>query len=628
MMKDARLLYVNLTDGTTKVESLNGETYRKYPGGSALGMYILLKEMDPTVDPLSPENILVFSISPLTGIPISGQSRMNVATKSPLTGLAGDSQVGGYIPAALAGHGYDAIILKGKSPKPVYLYLGENKVELKDATGMWGQITGDAEEWIAADLGHEKFESSIIGPGGENMVAYAAIMHRRSRANGRNGVGAVMGSKNLKALVVQKTPPTKAVDQTGMKTLTLNVKERMAANPVIVDTAKHGSAVCVDAHAAEGFLPSFNWDKGIMDDWINTSGITITNTVLKERETCFGCAIRCKGVVDIPGKADPSYGGPEYETCATFGSYCGNTDLGDICHANQLCNMYGVDTISCGATIAWAMDCFEKGILTTADTDGIELKYGNGAAFEVLIKKIALKEPGIGALLAKGSAAAAKEIGKGSEELVVASKGQEWPAHMVQFKPNLMVHYSVNPFGGDHQSVEHDPALMAPKDDQNWLWPAMLGEFEDCDRYGVLDANKSKFSWETQKFYAMMDTLCLCQFAWGPAWQLYGPMELVDFCKYAIDWDTSIAELQEIGERRIVMMRLFNQKLGFGRKDDIAPKKAYIAIEYGEGEVAQLKPEEFESALDAYYDFAGWDIKTGNPTPETIKRLGLEWVMA
>jgi len=626
MFKDARLLYVNLSDGTTKVETLDGETYRKYPGGSALGMYILLKEMDPKVDPLSPENIMVFSVSPLTGIPISGQSRMNVATKSPLTGLAGDSQVGGYIPQALAGHGYDAIILKGKATKPVYLYLDDDKVELRDAAKMWGHTTGDTEELIKEDLGHEKFESSIIGQGGENLIPYAAIMHRRSRANGRNGVGAVMGSKNLKALVIRKKPPTRPVDSDGMKTLTLNVKDRIAANQVIVDTALHGSAICVDAHAGEGFLPSYNWEKGIMDDWLKTSGITITNTILKERETCFGCAIRCKGVVDVPGKADPKYGGPEYETCSVFGSYCGNTDLGEICHANQLCNMYGIDTISCGATIAWAMDCYEKGILTDEDTDGLQLKFGDGKVFETLINKIAAREPGIGALLAKGSAAAAKEIGKGSEDLVVASKGQEWPAHMVQFKPNLMVHYAVNPFGGDHQSVEHDPALMAPKDDQNWLWPAMLADFEDCDAYGVLDANKAKFSWETQKFYAMMDTLCLCQFAWGPAWQLYGPMELVEFCKYAMGWETSIAELQEIGERRINMMRLFNAKLGFGRKDDVTPKKSYLPIEYGEGQVAQLTEEEFESALDAYFDFAGWDKTTGNPTPETIKRLGLEWI--
>lgn len=627
MITDARLLYVDLNTKTTEVKTLDAETYRKYPGGSALGMYIMLKEMDPQVDPLSPENVMIFSVSPLTGIPISGQSRMCLTAKSPLTGTAGDSQVGGFIPAAVKANGWDSIVIKGKADKPVYLYIDKDKVEIRDASAIWGKITGDAEEAIAADLGHDKFESSIIGPAGENMVSYAAIMHRRSRAHGRNGLGAVMGSKNLKALVVKKAPPVMPSDQDGLKkALTLNVKERMAANETIVDTSLNGSAGCVDAHAAEGFLPSYNFDKGIMEDWLPTAGSTITNTVLKKRETCFGCAIRCKGVVEIPGKADPEYGGPEYETCATFGSYCGNTDLGDICHANQLCNMYGVDTISCGATIAWAMDCFEKGILTEKDTDGLVLKYGRGDTFAPLIEKIAKKEPGIGALLAEGSAKAAKKLGKEAEELVVANKGQEWPGHMVQFKPNLAVNYAVNPFGADHQSSEHDPALMAPDDDQNWLWPSMLDSFEKCDRYGILNDNKAKFAWVTQKFYAMMDTLCLCQFAWGPAWQLYGPADLVEFCKYGVGWDTSIEELQEIGERRINMMRLFNAKVGFTRKDDALPKKAFLPIEYTEGEVAQITPDQFEQSLDTYYRLAGWDKETGNPTPETIKRLGLEWV--
>ncbi len=626
MIKDARILYVDLNTKTTEVKTLDAETYRKYPGGSALGLYLMLKEMDPKVDPLSPENMLIFSVSPLTGIPISGQSRMCVTTKSPLTGTVGDSQVGGFIPAVVKANGWDAIVLKGKADKPVYLYIEKDKVEIRNAEHLWGKITGDTEEALIKELGHDKFESSIIGPGGENMVSYAAIMHRRSRANGRNGVGAVMGSKNLKALVVRNAKPITPEDQAGMKTLTLNVKERMAANDTIVDTSLNGSAGCVDGHAAEGFLPSYNWEKGMMDDWIKTAGTTITETVLKKRETCFGCAIRCKGVVDIPGKADPEYGGPEYETCATFGCYCGNTDLGDICQANQLCNMYGIDTISCGATIAWAMDCFEKGILTAKQTDGLELKFGNGKVFEELIKKIAYKEKGIGQLLAKGSAAAAKELGKDAEELVVACKGQEWPAHMVQFKPNLALNYAANPFGADHQSSEHDPALMAPDDDQNWLWPNMLDTFEKCDSYGVLDDNKARFAYATQKFYAMMDTLCLCQFAWGPAWQLYGPEELVEFCKYGIGWDTSIEELQEIGERRINMMRLFNQKLGFSRKDDILPKKAFLPVEYAEGEIAQITPQQFEDTLTTYYRYAGWDVETGNPTPETIKRLGLEWV--
>lgn len=626
MIKDARILYVDLTNKTTETKTLDSETYRKYPGGSALGLYLMMKEMDPHIDPLSPDNMMVFAVSPLTGIPISGNSRMCLTTKSPLTGTVGDSQVGGFIPAALKGNGWDAVVIKGKAQDPVYLYIDKDNVQIKDAKHIWGKITGDAEDMIKEELGDSKVESSIIGPGGENLVDYAAIMHMRSRANGRNGVGAVMGSKNLKAMVVKKAPPTKAEDPAGMKTLTLDVKERMAANEVIVDTAENGSAGCVDGHAAEGFLPSYNWQKGLMDDWIKTAGTTITKTVLKQRETCFGCAIRCKGVVDIPGKADPEYGGPEYETCATFGSYCGNTDLAEICHANQLCNMYGVDTISCGATIAWAMECFEKGLLTEKDTDGLILKFGNAEVFAPLIKKIAYKEPGIGAFLSQGSAKAAKQLGKEAEDLVVASKGQEWPAHMVQFKPNLAVNYAVNPFGADHQSSEHDPALMAPDDDQNWIWPNMLDKFEKCDRYGVLDDNKARFAYATQKFYSTMDTLCLCQFAWGPAWQLYGPQELTEYCKYAVGWDATIEELQEIGERRINMMRLFNAKLGFTRKDDKLPKKAFLPIEYTEGEIAQITPEQFEKALDVYYEYAGWDVETGLPKEETVKRLGLEWV--
>ncbi|MDD4366720.1 MAG: aldehyde ferredoxin oxidoreductase family protein [Eubacteriales bacterium] len=626
MFKDARLLYVDLNDRTKRIKTLDGETYRKYPGGSALGMYILLKEMDPKVDPLSPENTMVFSTSPLTGFPISGNSRMNLAARSPLTGAAGDSQVGGSLPAAFAANGYDALIVKGKADTPVYIYIDGDKVEIRDASAMWGKITGDADLMLEEDINDKKIESAIIGPAGETLLPYANIMHQRSRAFGRNGMGAVMGSKNLKALVVHKQPPRKPVDPEGMKTLTLNVKERMHNNPTIEATTQDGSGGCVEAHAGEGFLPSYNFDKGIMDDWESTAGYTLTKKYLKQRETCFGCAIRCKRVVDIPGVADPFYGGPEYETMATFGSYCGQTDLAKICHANQLCNMYGIDTITCGATIAWAMDCFEKGILTTEDTDGLEVKYGNGDVFGPLIEKIVKKEPGIGALLAKGSVKAAEELGRGSQELLVATKGQEWPGHMVQFKPNLVIHYAVNPYGADHQSVEHDPALMAPEDDQNWIWPNMLDTFEKCDSYGVLDDNKVKFSWVTQKFYAMMDTLCLCQFAWGPAWQLYGPQELIEYCKYAVGWEVTLEELQEIGERRINMMRLFNEKLGFSRSDDTVPKKAFLPIEYSEGEVAQLTEEGFQMGLDTYYELAGWDKETGNPKPETKKGLDLEWV--
>lgn len=232
----------------------------------------------------------------------------------------------------------------------------------------------------------------------------------------------------------------------------MNVKERIAANEVMVDTSLNGTAGVLDYHVGEGFMPSYNFTRGTMEGADNITGRVIRETILKERDTCFGCAIRCKPVVEIKGKVDPEYGGPEYETLGTFGTYCGNSDLSLICEANQLCNMYGMDTISCGATIAFAMECFENGLLTLEDTDGLELKFGNGSVFAPLIVKIANKEKGIGELLSKGSWEAAKIIGNGAEKFAMTCKGQEIPAHMVQMKPNLAVNYAVNNFGADHQS--------------------------------------------------------------------------------------------------------------------------------------------------------------------------------
>ena len=629
MFKDAKLLYVNLTDGTTEIKTLDAETYRKYPGGGALGMYIMLKEMDPEADPLGPDNMLIFSVSQLCGIPISGQSRMCATFKSPLTGLAGDSQVGGFIPAAVACNGYDSIVIKGRAEKPVYLYINGDDVQLKDASALWGKITGDTEKAIEAEVGSH-IETAIIGPAGEKMIPFSSIMHRRSRAFGRNGVGAVMGSKNLKAIAVEIAPTKAPADREALKKLTVDVKARMAANDVIVDTALNGSAGCVDGIAGDGFLPaknfSENWSENNKAQWEKTGGVYITNNVLKRRDTCFGCAIRCKGEVEIEGMADPYYGGPEYETCATFGSYCGCNDTAQMCHANQLCNMYGLDTISCGATIAWAMDCYENGVLSKEQCDGLELNFGRADLFEPVIMKIVNKEPGLGELLAKGSAAAAKELGPEAEELVVACKGQEWPAHMVQYKSNLALNYAANPYGADHQSCEHDPALMAPKDDQNWMWPNLLADFEECDAFGVLDDNKAKFAWVTEEFYSMTDILGLCQFAWGPAWQLYGPAELLQFCKAAVDWDASYEELLEIGKRRIIMMRMFNKKQGITRKDDKLPKKAFLPNTCVDGSVAQITPEAFEAALTTYYRLAGCDPETGYPTEETLKELDLDWI--
>lgn len=624
----ARILDIDLSNKKYEVRTLDGEIYRKYPGGSALGMYLLLQELEPKIDPLSEKNLLIFSVSPLTGLPISGQSRMVVTTKSPYTGTAGDSQAGGFMPAHIKGNGYDSIIFRGKSESPVYVYIENENVEFRDASNAWGKCTGESEDIIKEELKEERIEIAQIGPAGENLVKYACILNDRSRANGRNGVGAVMGSKHLKALVVKKQKPVKPVDMDNFKSLTKNVKKMIQDNEVVTDIGENGTNGLLFYQNENGFLPTRNWQSGYFGEKANKiSSEAMNDTILKSRETCYACAIRCKRVVEVEGKVDPSYGGPEYETCATFGSYCGVSDLTDISLANQLCNMYGLDTISCGATISFAIECFEKGLLNLEDTDGIELKFGDGDLFKQLIPKIATKAKGLGELLAEGSYRAAKRIGNGAEEFSMTCKKQEMPAHMPQMKQNLALIYAVNPFGADHQSVEHDPVLMMPEDSKDFENISQFGDFEVCYDLNVLDRNKVRFSYEMQKYYSMLDSLSLCMFAWGPAWQLYGLEDLIATCKYGVGWDITKEELLLIGERRINMMRYFNAREGFSKEDDKLPRRLFKPLTNGPGEGGYVNEEDFEAAKKYYYELMKWDSETGNPTPDGLKSLGLEWIL-
>lgn len=623
---DAKILDIDLSSGSIKTKSLSGEIYRLYPGGSSLGLYLALQEMGAGINPLSPDNMLIFSVSVLTGLPISGQSRLTVTTKSPLTGTIGDSQSGGFFPAQLKINGYDAIIFRGKSDKPVYLYIDGETVELKDASSIWGKVTGEAEKMIKQELDDDQLEIAQIGPAGENMVKYASIMNMSNRANGRNGTGAVMGSKQLKAVVVKKGKARKAADQDGFKTLTGNVKQRIRENEGIEGLGEFGTDGELIGHNGEGFLPTRNFSSGYFDDRAKKiTGTTMAETILTGRDTCFSCAIRCKRVVEVEGKVDPFYGGPEYETCAAFGSYCLTENLEDIAVANQYCNMYGIDTISCGATIAFVMECVEKGILSKSDTDGMDITFGNGAVYPELIRKIALRD-GIGDMMAEGSYRMAEILGPEAMPLSVSVKKQELPAHMPQYKPAMGLIYAVNNFGADHQSCEHDPFLTMPSDAKEQVWLGMLGINLLYDDQKILDDGKVRFAIAGQKFYSMMDTLCLCQFAWGPSWQLYGPADLVDACNYGAGWQTSIQELMDVGERRINMMRWFNVRDGFSAKDDVLPERIFDPMPDGPSEGHQMKKEDFEAARETYYAFMGWD-QEGKPTEATLRRLSLNWLM-
>lgn len=624
---DGNILKVDLTHGVARKEILDGETYRLYPGGSALGLYLAMQELDPTIDPLSPANNLVFSVSALTGLPISGISRMNVTAKSPLTGGMGDSQAGGFFPAHLKANGLDAVMFTGRSEQPVYLFIDGEKTELRDASHLWGKVTGEAEALIRQELGRSDVEIAQIGPGGEHQVRYACIINMCNRANGRNGMGAVMGSKNLKAVVVAKGRPMKAADAPGFLELTKSVMPRLAENGTVAGLGKYGTDGDLEGFSEEGFLPTNNWTTGYFPEGAKAiTGETMYDTILTSRDTCFSCSVRCKRVVEVPGMVDPLYGGPEYETTATFGSYCGVTSLEHVALANQLCNMYGLDTISCGATIAFAMEAFEKGLIDETITDGIALNFGNAEALAPLIEKIAKKE-GFGKALAEGSYRYAQTLGQDAVDLTVTVKKQELPAHMPQYKPAVGLVYAMNPFGADHQSSEHDPFLVMPEDSRERTRLAKLGIQKGYDDNFTMDDDKVRFAWDTQKFFSLLDTLCLCQFVWGPSWELYGPDDVLELCRTGIGWDTSLYELMMVGERRINMMRAFNAKAGFTKADDILPKKIFQPLKGGPSDGVVLDQAAHDRAKELYYQLAGWDDANGAPGEGTLRKLSLQWLI-
>jgi aldehyde:ferredoxin oxidoreductase len=351
----------------------------------------------------------------------------------------------------------------------------------------------------------------------------------------------------------------------------------------------------------------------------------MSDTILKERDTCYACVVRCKRVVETEWQGhmvEPLYGGPEYETLATFGSYCGVGDLDAVSYANQLCNMYGMDTISCGATVAFAMDCFEKGLISLEDLGGTQLSFGNAEAMVEMTRKIAVRE-GLGDLLAEGSARAAREIGNGAEELVVTVKGHELPAHMPEVKRSLGLIYAVNPFGADHQSSEHDAAYEDDYADYRERM-ASLGLLEPQAEYS-LEQEKVRFALYTQRFYSMLDSANVCQFVYGPSWHLYSPSQLVDMLRAVTGWDVSLWELMLVGERRINMMRAFNLREGFGREHDVLPPKVQSPKQGGVSHGMLFSPDELERAKDAYYAMSGWD-EDGNPTRAKLEELSIGWV--
>ena len=614
-----KILHVDLTTGKLEVKEPSETFYRKYMGGSGMGAYYLLKHTPAGADPLGPENTLSLMVGVVTGAPFSGQSRVTATAKSPVTGLVGDSQSGGFWPAELKAAGFDGIVIHGKAEQPVYLWVHDGEVALRDATHLWGKLTADVEDGIREELGDRRVQVIQCGPAAEQGVRFGALISMSNRANGRTGMGTVMASKNLKAVAVRGRNRPPLADPEAVKAVAKWGADNFEESD-IYGMGLAGTAEIVLSQDGDGGLPTRNWSSGTFEGAEAISGQRMVETILKERDTCFGCVVRCKRVVEVtegPFLVDPRYGGPEYETVATMGSYCGVSDLAAISLANQLCNMYGMDTISCGATVAWAMDCFEQGLLTTDDTAGVELRYGNAGALVEMVERIGKRE-GFGRVLGEGSARAAKALGVG-QDLVVAVKNHELPAHMPQVKRSLALIYAVNPFGADHQSHEHDPSY-------GW-YPDRMAELDLLDPQpdDVLNAEKVRFAFYTQCLYSCLDSVSVCQFVFGPSWHLYGPSQLVDAVRGVTGWNVNLWELMKVGERRLNLLRAFNAREGVGAEADTLPPKLLVPLQGGASDGVAVTTEEVEAAKTVYYRMACWD-ENGRPTRAKLAELGLEWV--
>ncbi len=610
-----KVLRVNLTSGNIAVEEPEENFYRHYYGGSAVTAHYLLQELPPGTDPLSPANILVFAPGVVTGVPVAGCGRNSVGAKSPLTGGFGDAQVGGYWGAELKLAGFDAIVITGRADNPVYLYVNDDHVELRDARALWGKTTLECQDQIQQELGDNSIKVAQIGPAGENLVRFACVINDLDAAAGRTGMGAVMGSKNLKAIAVRGRNRLPLGDPDAVKALGQWFRDNV--DTLAKGLQEGGTARVVRSLNRAGILPTRNFNEGTFEGADKIGGQAMNETILVGRRGCYACSVQCKREVKVEGEyqVDPRYGGPEYETIAATGSDCGIDDLAAIAKANELCQAYGLDTISCGASIAFAMECAAKGILSKDDLGGLDLSFGNAPAMIEMVRRIALRE-GLGDLLAEGVARASRQLGPEAEALALHVKGQELPMHEPRLKQGLGLGYALSPTGADHCHNIHDnlyqspgPALEGLKD---------LGVIEPIPATDLGPA-KVRMLIYSSAWEHFLNCLVFCNFI------ALSRSQVNELVQGVAGWESSVWELMKVGERVMTMARAFNIREGLTAADDRLPRRFFTAQSSGPLEGTAIDEEALDQARLTYYRMMGWDDE-GVPTPWKLAELDVPWV--
>ncbi len=612
-----RILRVNLSTREIGVEEPGEQFFRTYFGGWGLIAHYLLKELNPGADSLGPDNRLIFAPGIVTGAPLGGSGRHAVGAKSPLTGAFGAAEVGGFWGAELKRAGWDAIIVPGQAEEPVYLSIKDDQVEMQDAAHLWGKKTGEVEGILKEELEDEHVRVTQCSLAGENLVRFACVINDVNRAAGRTGLGAVMGSKKLKAIAVRGSGRVEVADAARVRE-----QARWLSDHFMEEWTgglhEHGTDGGLSFLSQSGGLPTRNFQEGAFEGAEKITGKTMTETILVDRDSCFACPVYCKRRVRAENRyqVDPTYGGPEYETVGALGSCCGIDDLEAIAYGNQLCNAYGLDTISTGVTIAWAMECFERALLTPEDTGGLELKFGNTEAMVELIEQIAHRR-GFGDLLAEGCLRAARQIGRETERYAMQVKGQEVPMHEPRIKFALDLGYATSPTGADHMHNIHDTSYEAEGGAIRDMRSLGVLEPIPADYLGPEKVRLAKYHIDWQVLY---NCLGLCMF------MPYGKEQIREIVQGVTGWNSSVFELIKVGERALAMARAFNYREGLRAKDDVAPWRFSTPFESGPAEGVAVPAEDVAKALALYYEMNGWDKETGAPTTGKLHELGIGWV--
>jgi aldehyde:ferredoxin oxidoreductase len=614
------ILRVNLSSGQIDKEPLSEELRLNYVGGRGINVRILYNEVKPKTDPLGPDNRLIFGVSPLTGTGLIQSGRYHATAKSPLTGILGDSNSGGHFGPELKWAGYDHIVFEGKADRPVYLWIDDGHVELREANHLWGKIIPETYQMIWDELGDRRVRITAIGPGGENLVRYACIINDFGNAFGKTGTGAVMGSKNLKAVAVRGTKGVSVAKPHEFKELAQSITQRIKENETYPVFSAYGTTIYLPYYDAQGKSVVRNAQQIGEIEYIDKFGVESIDQFLSRSVGCFGCAVHCKHEFKVKKGAFAGLKGHGTEFCilSSHGPACGNDDLGSIFKINNICNDYGICGDTSGMVLAAAFEWYQNGLITKEDTGGVELNWGDYDAQIQMLFKIIQREA-LGDILADGSAAAARKIGKGAEKYLSHVKGGDLDAVDLRTSRGCALAESVSTRGADPQ--------------RGWPSCEMLPMPPEVakERFGTekaIDPESYEGKGNTVNYYTSLctlsDVLGICKFHTEWLGSPMGVKDMADLLSAVTGVDMDEKGLLEVAARILNVERAFLVREGIRKKDDtIQGRMMEEPVPSGPHKGKRLDKKKFAKMLNEYYDIVGWDKKTGIPKRKTLESLGL-----